>query len=118
VPAVIRRSVACLLTVVWLAVFTAPAWAQGGLYKPFPSGQPGNQAKRYLARLGPTGQRSANSLSQEQIAAGAFLAGTRPARDRAASLRAGYASHEGPVWPVQLLLLLVPFGAVVVATRN
>jgi hypothetical protein len=118
VPAVTRRSVACLLTVVWLAILTAPAWAQTGLYKPFPSGHPGTQAKRYLERLGPTGQRAADSLSDEQIAAGAFLAGTPPARDRAASMRAGAGSHEGPAWPVQVLLLLVPFGAVVVAARN
>jgi hypothetical protein len=118
VPAVIRRSVACLLTAVWLVVLTAPALAQTGLYEPFPSGHPGTQAKRYLERLDPTGQRAADSLSDEQIAAGAFLAGTRPARDRAASMRAGDASHEAPAWPVQVLLLLAPFGAVVVAARN
>jgi hypothetical protein len=118
VPAVIRRSVACLLTVLWLALLTAPARAQTGLYEPFPSGHPGTQAKRYLGRLGPTGQRAADSLSQEQIATGAFLPGIRPARDRAASLRAGDATHEGPGWPVQVLLLLAPFGAVVVAARN
>jgi hypothetical protein len=117
VPAVIQRSLACLLTIVWLAVLTAPAWAQTGLYEPFPSGHPVTQSKRYLERLGPTGQRAADSLSQEQIAAGAFLAGIRPARDRAANLRAGVASHEGPGWPVQVLLLLAPFGAVVIAVR-
>ena len=117
-PAVIRRSSACLLTVVWLAALTAPAAAQTGLYVPFPSGHPGQQAKRYLERLGPGGQRAADSLSEDQIAAGAFVAGTRLGRDRAASLRAGDASHEGPAWPVQVLLLLVPFGAVVVAARN
>jgi hypothetical protein len=119
VPAVIRRSLACLVTIVWLAVLTAPAGAQTGLYEPFPSGHPGKQSKRYLERLGPTGQRAADSLSQEQIAAGAFLAGTRPARDRAAGLRAGDAPHEGAGWPVQVLLLLAPVGAVVVvAARN
>jgi hypothetical protein len=118
VPAVIRRSLACLLTVVWLVVLTAPAMAQTGLYKPFPSDQPGKQAERYLGRFGPAGQRAADSLAQEQIGAGAFLAGTRPPRDRAASLRAGDASRGGPAWPVQVLLLLAPFGAVVVAARN
>jgi hypothetical protein len=115
---VIRPSLACLLTVVWLAVLTAPALAQTGLYEPFPSGHAGKQAQRYLERFGPTGQRAADSLSQEQIAAGAFLAGTRPGRDHAASLRAGDASRGGPAWPVQVLLLLAPFGAVVVAARN
>jgi hypothetical protein len=118
VPAVIRRSLAYLLTVVWLAILTEPALAQTGLYEPFPSGHPGKQAERYLGRFGPAGQRAADSLSQEQIAAGAFLAGTRPARDRAASQRAGDASRGGPAWPVQVLLLLAPFGAVVVAARN
>ena len=115
---VIRRSLACVLTVVWLALFTAPAGAQTGLYEPFPSGRPETQAKRYLERLGPTGQRAADSLSQERIAAGAFLAGTRDARDRAASLRAGHASHEGPPWPVQVLLFFAPFGVVLIAARN
>jgi hypothetical protein len=118
VPAVIRRSLACFVTIVWLAVLTAPAGAQTGLYEPFPSGHPGKRSKRYLERLGPTGQRAADSLSQEQIAAGAFLAGTRPARERAASLRAGDATHDGAAWPVQVLLLLAPLGAVVVAARN
>jgi len=118
VPAVIRRSFPCLLTVVWLAALTAPAAAQTGLYVPFPSGHPGQQAKQYLERLGPRGQSAAESLSEEQIAAGTFLAGTRPRQDGAASQRAGRASHEGPPWPVQVLLLLAPFGAVVVAARN
>jgi hypothetical protein len=110
--------VASLLTIVWLGALTAPAAAQTGLYVPFPSGHPGEQAKRYLERLGPSGQRAADLLSEERIAAGAFLAGTPPARARAASVRAGDVSHEGPPWPVQVLLLLAPLGAVVVAARN
>lgn len=109
---------ACLLTVVWLGVLTAPAAAQTGLYVPFPSGHPRQQAKQYLERLGPRGQSAADSLSEEQIADGAFLAGTRAARDPAASLRAGHASHEGPPWPVQVLLFFAPFGVVLVAARN
>jgi hypothetical protein len=118
VPAVIRRSMVCVLTAAWLAFLTAPAAAQTGLYVPFPSGDPGQQARQYLERLGPRAQRAAASLSAGQIAAGAFLGGTRPTRDRAASLRAGGVSHEGPPWPVQVLLLLAPFGALVVAARN
>jgi len=103
---------------VWLAALTAPAAAQTGLYVPFPSGHPGKQAKQYLERLSQRGHSAADSLSGEQIAAGAFLAGTRPPRHGAASQRAGGSSHEGPPWPVQVLLLLAPFGAVVVAVRN
>jgi hypothetical protein len=118
VPVVIRRYVACLLAVAWLAAAAAPARAQSGLYVPFPTG-PSAQAKHYLTRLGPSGQRAALSLSKREIKAGAFLGGAASTPERAASRRAGRAPDDGPGWPAQLLFLLLPFGAVVgLATRT
>jgi len=113
------RRVACLLVLVWLFAPAATARAQSGLYVPFPSGPPSNQAKRYLKRLGPSGRTAAESLSTRQIKAGAFLGGMGPAVERPATRRAGGGPKDAPPWPAQLLFLVLPLAAVVVvATRN
>jgi hypothetical protein len=116
-----RRYTACLIALLVLLLAAVPARAQTGtgLYKPFPNGDSRERVvKYYFDRLGPEGRRAVDPLSAKQIAAGAFVRGARPATTQAASVRGGETSRGGPAWPLQLLLLTVPVGAVLVARRS
>jgi hypothetical protein len=113
-----RRCAPCLLTLLCVAVASPPAEARVGLYVPFPTGGPGQQARGYLKRLGPSGRSAAGDLSSRQIAAGSFLGAAPRGGARPASQRAGDIAHKGPAWPFQLLVVLAPLGAVLVARRN